>query len=94
MSRAKLAETLRRGQSAPGEVGCCCAWRRPAEAGGRQRRQTGMPEVGVEASTQVLESTALRLTTENKYPQSYPHGRGGTLLTPPPEQRVLNLGDA
>jgi hypothetical protein len=64
------------------------------EASERHRKEVGMPEVGVEASAQVLESTAPRLTTEKKYPQSYPHGRGGTLLTPPSEQRVLNLGDA
>jgi hypothetical protein len=63
----------------------------------RQRRMCwalGLPEVGVQFSVEAPGITSVRLATQQMYPHSYPHGRGGTLLTPPPEQRVLNLGCA
>lgn len=65
------------------QIPTAAAVRQSAEASERQRKEVGTPEVGVEVSAQVLESTALRLTTEKKYPQSYPHGPGGTLRFSP-----------
>ena len=38
-----------------------------------------MPEVGVEVSAEVLETTASPIRTWEKYPQPYPHGQGGTV---------------
>ena len=47
-----------------------------------------VPEVGVEAFAQVIESAASRLATGNEYPQSYPHDPGGTMRS------LLRLGRA
>ena len=44
----------------------------------------GLPEVGVESFAEVLEIAAVHLTTQKKYPQSYPHGPWGTFRLSPP----------
>jgi hypothetical protein len=38
-----------------------------------------MPEVGVESCVEVPDLASVILITQKKYPQSYPHGSGGTL---------------
>lgn len=58
------------------------------EASGRQRKEVGMPEVGVASCIEVPDLASVILITQKEYPQSYPHGSGGTLcpLAPLPEQ--------
>ena len=38
-----------------------------------------VPEVGVESCVEVPDFASVNLVTQKKYPQSYPHGSGGTL---------------
>ena len=42
------------------------------EASGRQRKEVGMPEVGVESCAEVPDFAPVNLITQKKYPRPYP----------------------
>jgi hypothetical protein len=48
------------------------AVRQPAEASERQRKEVGLPEVGVESCAQVPDFASVNLIAQRKYPRSYP----------------------